>query len=329
MDKSYEENVRKRREQVAFWYSKGINRRAIAEKLGVSSVDIIHADITYLTRKGIITKREPSREEKVRKIEKRREKVIVLWEKGKGKKEIASELGETVSKINNDVRYLLRIGKIKPCKKELPRLTKRREKVASLYNDGRTIEEIAKELGVLDVTIKSDINYLKVKGVIKIDSEREPKILKGKKQNDVDGEKSHKPKGNLRVAQRKYYTMMIAYIMDFYKKGDIDSAIQYLETLAGEANFDEDTKEKLQEIMDMLQRKKGDSEEHFVINTTKKDDKTFSERVENLYYAKLSTQEIARILKSSVQEIEDKIAELKERGIIQEDKEARDDEEER
>ena len=170
---------------------------------------------------------------------------------------------------------------------------------------------------------------MKVKGVIKIDSEREPKILKGKKQNDVDGEKSHKPKGNLRVAQRKYYTMMIAYIMDFYKKGDIDSAIQYLETLAGEANFDEDTKEKLQEIMDMLQRKKGDSEEHFVINTTKKDDKTFSERVENLYYAKLSTQEIARILKSSVQEIEDKIAELKERGIIQEDKEARDDEEER
>lgn len=329
MDSHYmkKEEVRKRREKVAILYSKGLSRRQIALEVGIPSIDIIHADIAYLIKNGIVEKQGPSTREKNQKIKARREKVAELWENGENFKQIAEELGVAVSMINSDIRALLRNRKISPHKKELPELVKRRKKVVDLYNNGKSIKEIARKLGVSIVTIKRDINYLRVKGIIEIEPDVEPKISKYENSDSVNEVQKSKTKVSARLAHKKYYSMMIEHILDLYKKGDIDEAIQYLESLANEMNLQGEVNEKLQEIMDILQSRQENSDKHIVIEAKERDERIFSERVENLYYTKLSVQEIARILKSSVQEVEDKIAELKERKIIQEDEEYKDEEE--
>ena len=242
-----------------------------------------------------------------------------MWKSGKNVKQIAEELGVTVSIANNDVRVLLKDGKIEPRKKELPKGLSSRKKIVDLYDSGKDIKEITNELGLTIPTIKKDINYLKVKGLIEIDPDREPKVLKNKGLNESP--KRKRSKMNEGVVRRKYFSMMIEHILDLYKKGEIDKAIEYLESLANETNLQGEAKEKFQEIMDMLQSKINSSEKHIVIEEQKGYEKIFLERVENLYYAGLSSREIASLLRTPIQEVEDKISELISKGIIQKERE--------
>ncbi len=187
--------VAKRREEVVRLYTKGKTVREIAEELGIS-LPTIYQDIRILVKEGKIEKRE--REEsktngkkrgrkRSKKVSKRREDAARLYKEGKTAKEISEELGVSVSIIYQDIRILIKEGKIekrekfdingkKEGRKRSKEVAKRREEVVRLYTKGKTVREIAEELGVSVSIIYQDIRILIEEG--KIEKREEKKSQK-------------------------------------------------------------------------------------------------------------------------------------------------------
>ncbi len=221
--KDKKEEINERRKKVAILYGRKPTKE-IAKKLGVSVYTILN-DIKFLRKKGIIKNASKTREKEKKRIAKRREKVVISYGK-KSTKEIAEELGVSVSTIVLDISFLRSKGILKnggkTREKEKEEIKARREKVASLYGK-KSAKEIAGEVGVSVYTILNDIKFLK--------QEESKKYL----------------------PERKYKAMMIEKIKDFYRKGDIENSIKYLDMLQQEVPFTEEEKERFQKIMEQLE----------------------------------------------------------------------------
>lgn len=316
-----ESEATERREKVAKLYNSGKTLKEIAQEVGIS-ISTVHADVKYLRKEGIVEKRNTLDEQIEERITERRGKVAKLYNSGKSLKEIANELGISTSTLHLDLQYLNTKGIIQlKSKQEGQTINKRRNQVAILYNEGKTPKEIAQELGITIAVAKNDINYLKARRIIVVrrDKTRNPSA---KSENDGTQTKEKTDSEVMeKMAQKKYYSMMIKSIMEFYKSGDIENAIKYLEMLESEVDFQGEEKEKIEEIMRILQSKRGQPERKDKSEKQNREERVFEERVANLYYSKKSVQEIAKILETSPENIEAKIAELKEKGLIQEDRE--------
>lgn len=288
-----QERVRARRERVVRLYGKK-NMKEIAEELGVSPATISN-DVSFLKAKGII-EYDKTTEEQETIIKERRRKVTRLWFNGtQDKKEIAERLGVSVSDIIKDIKYLrargiieskgkTRTKKNKKRKKEIEARKARREEVAKMYGK-KPAKEIARELKVSVTTICSDIKFLRKQGIIADDKannsranrkermeERRKKVaLSYEKKtpneiaeelgvsvstilNDIRFLKHEKSKKYL--PENRYKAMMLEKIKSFYKQGDIENAIKYLDMLQQEIHLTEKEKEKFQEIMELIKLQK-------------------------------------------------------------------------
>ncbi len=155
-----EARIRERRKKVEILLNNNDRtREEIAQELGIS-VTIVGKDILYLegqegTQKILTNQR----------IEERRKKVkILLNNNGRTRKEIAQELGISLTTLRKDILYLEEqegTQKIPTSQK----IEERRKKVEKLYID-KTQKEIADELGVSPITIERDINFLRREGKI-------------------------------------------------------------------------------------------------------------------------------------------------------------------
>ena len=174
--------IAKRREEIARLYNEGKETNEIAEELGISK-QIVYQDIRILIEEKRIVKRERKRgtksknTEKSKQIAKRREEIARLYNEGKTVKEISEELGVTIATVYNDIKVLVEEKRIvkntkrrtqdekpeetKGRKKEIQkRVAKRREEIARLYNEGKTVKEISEELGVTIATVYNAIKVL-------------------------------------------------------------------------------------------------------------------------------------------------------------------------
>ena len=199
-------DVKERRRNVEKLYKSGTKSEKIAKLLGIS-VRTVERDISFLqghnkekteetilsVHREIISRRKKEEEPEVPKLKrskevaKRREEVARLYTKGKTAREIAEELGVTVPIIYQDIRILIKEGKIekrekfdingkKEGRKRSKEVAKRREEVVRLYTKGKTAREIAEELGVALPTIYQDIRILIEEG--KIEKREEKKSQK-------------------------------------------------------------------------------------------------------------------------------------------------------
>ena len=183
--------IAERRDEVARLYREGKTKKGIAEELGVSAFTI-YQDIKALEEQGII-------EARTKKSDRRRE-VARLYNEGKSYKEIAEELGLSIGAITYDVTCLKENGMLKysmKSKKE-SEINARKEKVARLYNEGKSTKEIAEELKVDVSTVRSYIRDLKKAGII-VDDEQQNGEDNGSKMtkkmvNTLVGERNEKIK---------------------------------------------------------------------------------------------------------------------------------------
>ena len=173
--------VTKRREKVRYLVSEGKSNQEIAEELGVNK-GVIVRDIVILRKEGKISKERRSQgRKKDHKVIERREKVRHLVSKGKSNQEIAEELGISKERVENDIFILRKKGKISKERrnygiKKDSEVTKRREQVMELAKEGKSNQEIAKELGINKEAVARDICILRKKG--KISKERRNNRIK-------------------------------------------------------------------------------------------------------------------------------------------------------
>ena len=185
--KSHILGIKERREKVEKLYDEGMEEEEIASKLGVS-VRVVRRDIEALLDARMIQDKSTKakiddnlKKEEEARILKRREQIERLYKEGKSAQEIAEELGISKEIVIEDIKILIRDGKLpKGNRKEFSKDRKerivnrrkkifeeRRKKVAELYNEGRSLEEIAEKLGVTVWIVRNDINVLVRRKIIK------------------------------------------------------------------------------------------------------------------------------------------------------------------
>ena len=240
-------DVKERREKVEELLNKKREAVDIAKTLGVP-VRTIKRDIEFIKahskrRQEIISasvqteimlgrkKEEKPHEVKVKRskqIAKRREEVERLYNEGKTAKEIAGELGISIQIVYQDIRILIEEKRIvKRERKSTERskstrseqIAKRREEVERLYNEGKTVKEIAEKLGVSLVTIYSDLKLL----------EKDEKI---RRKRTTKRKKTDKPKINIYKKIEELFSQGKSYgeIADEVNM-DILDVITYLQKL--------------------------------------------------------------------------------------------------
>ena len=202
--KSHILGIKERREKVEKLYDEGMEEEEIASKLGVS-VRVVKRDIEALLDIRMIQDKSTKvkiddnlKKEEEARILKRREQIERLYKEGKSAQEIAEELGISKEIVIEDIKILIRDGKLpKGNRKEFSKDRKerivnkrkkifeeRRKKVAELYNEGRSLEEIAEELSISVLVVKNDINILVGRKIIERRVEKE-----AKKENKREDEK--------------------------------------------------------------------------------------------------------------------------------------------
>lgn len=151
--------IAKRREEVARLYNEGKTAKEIAEELGISK-QIVYQDIRILIEEKRIVKRERKRSTKSKSTERSEsnkplinkvEKIEELFSKGKDYGEIADELGMSIIDV---MRYL---QQIKDVKEETRIKVDRKTNVKILYEEGKTIGDIAKKLKISEALVREDL----------------------------------------------------------------------------------------------------------------------------------------------------------------------------
>lgn len=162
VNKSAIAGINERRKIVEdLYYNEGFSEDEISEATGISVV-IVERDVEFLERHRKVGSAEFSKDEKEevrkrsgkikgdckkRKIEARREKVARLYQEGKKQRKIAEELQVSISTVYNDIKQLLKDGKIG--KREFDTEKKQEDEVKSINS---SMEEIPEDvLGVSDV----------------------------------------------------------------------------------------------------------------------------------------------------------------------------------
>ena len=182
-------DVKERRKKVEELLRKKLGIYDIAKLLGYA-LRVIKRDVIWIEEHGksrqpdislsveneIVLgrkKEEKPSEVKVKRskqIAKRREEIARLYNEGKETNEIAEELGISKQIVYQDIRILIEEKRI--VKRERKRgtksknaekskqIAKRREEIARLYNEGKTVKEISEELGVTIATVYNAIKVL-------------------------------------------------------------------------------------------------------------------------------------------------------------------------
>ena len=118
-----------------------------------------------------MVKRKSEREKRQEQIQKRRERIIPLYDNEMKIKDIAEIEGVSTTTITRDIAQLVKAGKVKRKKKfkekRYQEIEERRERIISLYNKGMRIKDIAEIEGVSMPTIARDIEQLVKAGKVK------------------------------------------------------------------------------------------------------------------------------------------------------------------
>ena len=135
------------------------------------------------------------------------------------------------------------------------RVEARRIHIAKLINEeGKTRREIAEKLGISLTTVDIDIKSLEIAGMIR----------KGNGKSKAGGNKINSSKleyeeGHVSPEDR-YKQMVISSILNFYKNGDYENAIKYIDVLQSEDYLSEEERKKINEIRINLQKLKDKQE---------------------------------------------------------------------
>ena len=259
------DRLHERRMEVAKLYGT-MSYKQIAKLLGVS-YGTVYNDVKYLISIGIIS------EEKIEKIrnemENSRRRIRQQIEELYGKmsqKEIAEELGISEHQVYYYVKELKKMGRIKKGDKRVyvssatrkRRVEERRQQVAELYRKmtgkGRA-KQIAKQIGVSISTIENDIRVLRVQGIIgqkdeigRKTDDSQMNVVEAQTSSDVQNSTEAQTSTDVQnlsevqsttdeQEQVEYISNMVSQIKDYYKNGDIESAIKCLESIKDKIGF--------------------------------------------------------------------------------------------
>ena len=118
-----------------------------------------------------MVKRKSEREKRQEQIQKRRERIIPLYDNEMKIKDIAEIEGVSTTTITRDIAQLVKAGKVKRKKKfkekRYQEMEERRETIIPLYDNGMSIKDIAEIEGVSMTTIAKDIKQLMKAGRVK------------------------------------------------------------------------------------------------------------------------------------------------------------------
>ena len=135
------------------------------------------------------------------------------------------------------------------------RVEARRIHIAKLINEeGKTRREIAEKLGISLTTVDIDIKSLEIAGMIR--KENEKSKAGG---NKINSSKLEYEEGHVSPEDR-YKQMVISSILNFYKNGDYENAIKYIDVLQSENYLSEEERKKINEIRINLQKLKDKQE---------------------------------------------------------------------
>ena len=270
--------IKKRREEITKLYDDGIENDEIARRLDIP-LRVVERDIAAILDsrrfrdESSLTKMRESitsieSDENQETITKRRNRVEELVKQGENAEEIAEELGVEKSVIIQDMKCLMKEGRIpKSYKREFRKdrierqrqkrnIIERREKVAELYKEGKTANEIAEEIGVPTSTIQNDIKLLLKEHIIE---KREPKRRKGKGQIPKQGEETDstslgdrntpEEKSVRSKSEQRYYNNILKVIKMCIQSGDFKGAEKSIEMLKKEVKLSEEEKDKLDKLL--------------------------------------------------------------------------------
>lgn len=118
-----------------------------------------------------MVKRKSEREKIQDQAQKRRERIISLYNNEMKIKDIAESEGVSTTTITRDITQLVKAGKVKRKKpfkeKRYQEMEERRERIIPLYDNGMSIKDIAEIEGVSMTTIAKDIKQLMKAGRVK------------------------------------------------------------------------------------------------------------------------------------------------------------------
>ena len=175
-------DVKERRKNVEKLYKSGTKSEKIAKLLGIS-VRTVERDISFLqghnkekteetilsVHREIISRRQKEEEPEVPKLKrskevaKRREEVVRLYTKGKTVREIAEELGVSVSIIYQDIRILIEEGKIE--KREEKKSQKNSENGKRKISRRAEEKNEKPEIDVDEETTPQESKYMKIEAL--------------------------------------------------------------------------------------------------------------------------------------------------------------------
>lgn len=107
-----QDQAQKRRERIISLYNNEMKIKDIAESEGVS-MTAIAKDIKQLMKAGRVKKQGTLKEKHHQEIEERRERIISLYNKGMSIKDIAEIEGVSKPTIANDIKKLMKAGRVK------------------------------------------------------------------------------------------------------------------------------------------------------------------------------------------------------------------------
>ncbi len=257
-----------RRKVVTESYGK-VTIAEMAKELGVSTTTVNQV-IKDLKKEGIIGGIElRGRVSKSRqaKIDDRRKNVISLYGKI-NVRDIARELGAGLNTIRRDIQFLQDEG-ILP-QERYPIITStekqremqnRRKIVADLY--GKVpIAELASNFNVTPGTISNDIRFLKDEGILP--QGRVVARRKKPKKNKPSEKQPEKSNNNPRVTSKEEIKTQISGIMDLYRAGKIDDAINKLQMLRNRVGISPKKARLYVDIIGMLEDRRGSSQKESV-----------------------------------------------------------------
>lgn len=132
----------------------------------------------------------------------------------------------------------------------------RRMYIAKLINEeGKTRREIAEELGISLTTVDIDIKSLEIAGMVRRGDKKKTASEDKINSSELEYDKMYIS------PEDRYKQMVINSIMNFYKNGDYENAIKYIEVLQSENYLSEEERKKFNKIRINLQQLRNKQEE--------------------------------------------------------------------
>lgn len=182
--------------------------------------------------------------------------------------EMAKELGVSTTTVNQVIKDLKKEGIIggielrgRVSKSRQAKIDDRRKNVISLYGK-INVRDIARELGAGLNTIRRDIQFLQDEGILP--QGRVVARRKKPKKNKPSEKQPEKSNNNPRVTSKEEIKTQISGIMDLYRAGKIDDAINKLQMLRNRVGISPKKARLYVDIIGMLEDRRGSSQKESV-----------------------------------------------------------------